>query len=173
MDRLLRTSEILKNFGTLVAALAAAIWALFLYNIKDAPQYSPQLSLSSDIEFNEITEEHCRLTLSVDISNETNSTVTVRNVSASLWYFNFPSQADGDMQLIDFKKIETAEEPAWILPDNGDYALLNPSPPKARYSYDFALIDQPRQESHIYTLVNIDTNPETVGKFLFFIAVGS
>ncbi|MBZ9765530.1 hypothetical protein LB526_01985 [Mesorhizobium sp. CA6] len=157
------TIGLVKDVFSIIGVIAAGIWAFFVFDKTQAPQFARQLNVSSSIGFFKPVNDPgtCGTTIDVTVTNDRNATVEIKALSLKLWHFDYPKN-DGYFDFEEIKKMP----PTWELPRDAGSPLTGHYYPKSSYHYQFEFFGKPKGH-YVYYLAEIATNPPEVGKETF------
>src|SRR5215469_4287942 len=157
-------SEILLNIVKCVGIGVAGYWALFKFDLTEAPNYAPTLALSSNASQGKMAEA-CKFQLSIQITNNYNVPVKIDGVAIKLWLFDFPLPKK-TVTFVDFRDLEK-ESPAWQLPTGADKELSFTYYPhqQANYGYDILLLNP--DKNYAYYKIRLDSKTSDIANNVF------
>lgn len=162
-------SEIFLNVVKCLGIGAAGYWALFKFNITEAPNYAPTLALSSDVfQENWNVAGACRFQLRIQIANNFNTPVKIDGVHVKLWLFEFP-QPEKPVKFVDFREFETkpTTPTTWELPAGADKPLSFEYYPHQQASYDYDLLFLNPDKHYVYYKVTLDSKTSEIAGNVF------
>ncbi len=99
-------AEVVKNFAQVVALLAAAFWAVFVFVEKELPNLEAKLTATSDVHW-EVTDTRCNAHVVLELSNVGGRPVDVKRIKIETWLFDEPGAFE-PAEYVDIEKILTA-----------------------------------------------------------------
>ncbi|MGX5799638.1 hypothetical protein ACWGS9_00120 [Bradyrhizobium sp. Arg314] len=157
------TVGVVKDAFSILGVIAAGVWAFFVFDKTQAPQYATQLNVRSGVSFFNPSNDPdaCGTSIDVTVTNDRNATVEIKGLSLRVWHFNYPK----DGGYFDFEKLKDSP-PTWELPNDAGFALTGHYYPKSSYHYQFEFLGKPKGR-YVYYLAEITTDPAEVGKETF------
>jgi hypothetical protein len=101
-DRYGYTVEVIKNITYILALLAAGVWAIYTFVIKDRPLQQAVFDGGSDLTWTAgATPATCMAEWSVTLNNVSTRTLHVRRVDLYIWELSVPSTAGRNPSYVD------------------------------------------------------------------------
>jgi len=126
--------EIAKNMAEILALAIGATWAIYNFELKDAPSLEKSPSLSSEISIDTFTEKKIHVNFAVHIKNIGKTSFEVSDVKVAYWLI--PIKRILDSSYFPIQEFMREDPKIWIT----DTSLAVHYPPDMEYNQGFDFI---------------------------------